>query len=114
MFCSLNDYLQEELGSFKGARKSVVSDHFSPPRRRLPIPLSGCGGFRWEWWGGGELGGGVVKADGVSFDLFLLKAAVCNSSFFLDLARLTLGGCEGQMSMGQMSTPGDIRVCLTH
>lgn len=55
------------------------------------------------------MGGGAVKADGVFFDLFLFKDAVCNSSFFLNLAKPTLGGCEGQMS-----TPGDIRVCLTH
>lgn len=60
--------------------------------------------FRWEKWGGGELGDGVVKADGVSFDLFLLW-------YFklLNLTKSTLGGCEGQMS-----TPRDIRVCLTH
>ena len=45
MYCSLNDYLQEELGSFRGAGKSVVSDYFSPPLRRSPIPWSGCGGF---------------------------------------------------------------------
>lgn len=61
--------------SFQGAGKSVVSAHFSPPRTRSSTAVWR---FRWERWGGGDSG---VKADWASFDLFLLKAAMCNSSF---------------------------------
>lgn len=70
MCCSLNDYLQE--WEFQGQPESRLSLIILALHRQSPIPLSGVWWFLVGKVGRRGVEGGVVKADGVSFDLILL------------------------------------------